>query len=327
MEWSFCAIVNLFNELTAVILVGGLFAFSMHVLLISNRTRLLRRDYHKLQEKEKESMEILQQRNLLQRRTKNIEDSLKYAQRIQTAMFTTPREMKALFPESFIFQRPKDIVSGDFYWARRINGKILFSVADCTGHGVPGAFMSLIGLEFFRQIVVEKEILRPATVLNEMNHYFDLVFGNLEELSLKDGIDLAFCAYDYKKRTLEYAGAFNPIYIIRNNEILEVKGDRIIVGPDYGVKRGPFQNRSVKMEEDDVLYMFSDGYADQFGGPEGKKFKYRRFRHLLMTLHKLPMEEQHRKIEENINEWMGVSHEQIDDLMVIGIRPASFSSS
>jgi serine phosphatase RsbU (regulator of sigma subunit) len=326
MEWTLCTVNPQFDELTAILLVGGLFVFSLHVLFISKRSRLLRRDYRALKEKEKESMEVLHQRNLLQRRTKNIEDSLKYAQRIQTAMFTTPREMKVLFPESFIFQRPKDIVSGDFYWARRVNGKILFSVADCTGHGVPGAFMSLIGLEFFRQIVVERQILKPSEILNEMNRYFDLVFANLDELSLKDGIDLAFCAYDYKKKTLEYAGAFNPVYIIRDNAIMEVKGDRIIVGPDYGIERGSFKNRSVVLEDDDVLYMFSDGYADQFGGPEGKKFKYRRFRHLLMSIHKLPMEEQHSRLEENINEWMGSQHDQIDDLMVIGIRPASFSS-
>jgi len=315
----------LFNELTAVILVVALFAFSLHVLFLNKRTRLLRRDNRELKEKQDESLGVLHQRNLLQSRTKNIEDSLMYAQRIQKAMFTTPREMRQLFPDSFIFQKPKDIVSGDFYWARRINGKILFSVADCTGHGVPGAFLSLIGLEFFRQIVVEKEILQPARILNEMNRYFDLVFGNLDELSLKDGIDLAFCAYDYKKHTLEYAGAFNPVYIIRDNEIMEVKGDRIIVGPDYGVERGAFTNRSIKLEPDDVLYMFSDGYPDQFGGPEGKKFKYRRFRHLLMSIHQLPMDEQYRKLEENINEWMGLQHDQIDDQMVIGIRPASFS--
>ncbi|MCK5136531.1 MAG: SpoIIE family protein phosphatase [Bacteroidales bacterium] len=316
MEWTFGAILDLFNELTAGILVAGLLGVSIHILLYNKRMRLLRRDYKALDF----------QRNLLQIRTKNIEDSLKYAQRIQKAMFITPREMRRLFPESFIYQRPKDIVSGDFYWARRINGKVLFSVADCTGHGVPGAFMSLLGLEFFRQIVVEREIFRPASILNEMNRYFDLVFGNLEELSLKDGIDLAFCAYDYANHTLEYAGAFNPVYIVRNNEILELKGDRIIVGPDYGVHRGSFTNRSIDLEQDDILYMFSDGYPDQFGGPEGKKFKYRRFRHLLMSIHHLPMEDQHRKLEENINEWMGGHHDQIDDQIVIGIRPASFSS-
>lgn len=327
MEWSISAIVNLFNELTAVILVGGLFAFSLHVLLINKRTRILRTSYKELVEKEKDSKQVLQQRNLFQSRTKNIEDSLKYAQRIQKAMFTTPREMRQLFPDSFIFQKPKDIVSGDFYWARQVNGKVLFSVADCTGHGVPGAFMSLIGLEFFRQIVVEKEILKPSSILNEMNRYFDIVFGNMDELSLKDGIDLAFCAYDYRNYTLEYAGAFNPLYLIRHNEIIEIKGDRIIVGPDYGIDRPSFTNNLLSLEKDDVIYMFSDGYPDQFGGPEGKKFKYRRFRHLLMAIHKLPMEDQLRRLEENINEWMGIQNEQIDDQMVIGIRPASFSSS
>lgn len=327
MDRIVTAISALFNELTAVILAASLFAFSLHVLLINKRTRLLRRDNRALKEKQQESEELLYQRNLLQRRTKNIEDSLMYAQRIQKAMFTTPREMRQIFPDSFIFQKPKDIVSGDFYWARQINGKILFSVADCTGHGVPGAFLSLIGLEFFRQIVVEKEILRPASILNEMNRYFDLVFGNLDGLSLKDGIDLAFCAYDHNNQTLEYAGAFNPVYIIRDNGIIEVKGDRIIVGPDYGIERGPFTNRSIKLEADDVLYLFSDGYPDQFGGPEGKKFKYRRFRHLLMSIHQLPMDEQYRKLEENINDWMGIKHDQIDDQMVIGIRPASFSFS
>jgi serine phosphatase RsbU (regulator of sigma subunit) len=327
MNSGLATILALFNELTAVILAGGLLSFFLHALLISKRTRILRRDYRHLKAMEEESEQVLHQRNLLQRRTKNIEDSLTYAQRIQKAMFPTPREMKLLFPESFIYQRPKDIVSGDFYWARKVNGKVLFSVADCTGHGVPGAFMSLIGLEFFRQIVVEKQILQPACILNEMNRYFDAVFGNLEELSLKDGIDLAFCAYDHRKGILEYAGSFNPLYIIRNSEILEIKGDNIIVGPDYGVHRGSFTNRIVPLERNDVIYLFSDGYADQFGGPEGKKFKYRRFRRLLMNIHNLPMEEQQRRSEENITEWMGIQYEQIDDQMVIGIRPASFSSS
>jgi len=326
MEWTLSAIKSLFNELTVVILMGALFAFSTHVLLISKKTRLLRRNYNKLKEKEVESRQVLKQRNSLQTRTKSIEDSLKYAERIQRAMFTTPRQMETLFPESFIYQKPKDIVSGDFYWARKINGKVLFSVADCTGHGVPGAFMSMIGLEFFRQIVVGKEIHEPAKILEEMNHHFDLVFGGLDELSLKDGMDLGFCVYDYKEKTLEFAGAFNSLYIVRDNEILEIKGDRIIVGPDYGVNRSGFQNKSVRIQEEDVLYMFTDGYPDQFGGPEGKKFKYRRFRHLLMSIHQLPMKEQYQKLDGNMKEWMGAQNDQIDDQTVIGIRPASFSS-
>ena len=327
MKEGLSGIFSQFNDLSLIILIASLAFVVLHLLLINKRTRILRNDYQSLQEKEEKSRQALRQQDLFRIRTKNIEDSLKYAQRIQKAMFTTPEQMGSYFPDSFIFQKPKDIVSGDFYWARKVNGRVLFSVADCTGHGVPGAFLSLIGLEFFRQIVVEREILRPSTILNEMNDYFDRVFGNLGELSLKDGIDLALCSYDYQNRLIEFAGAFNPLYIVRNNEILEIKGDRIIVGPDYGLERRSFTNHSIPMEEEDVIYMFSDGFADQFGGPEGKKFKYRRFRHLLMSIHKLPMIEQKQRLEASMKDWMGGFQEQIDDQMVIGIRPASFSFS
>lgn len=298
-----------------------------HIWLFKRRTRQYRTDFHRLKEQEKESRVVLQHRNQLRDRNKNYESSLNYALRIQTAMFLTPKQLRMLFPDSFIYHRPKEIVSGDFNWAKRINGKILFSVADCTGHGVPGAFMSLLGLEFFRQITVGQGIMNPAGILNEMNRQFDIVLGNTEELSLKDGIDLAICAYDYKTHMLEYAGAFNSLYIARDNEILEIKGDRIIVGPDYGLQRGKFENHRLKIEKNDMLYMFTDGYADQFGGPEGKKFKYRRFRHLLMSIHQLSLEEQLLKLEENMNDWMGEREDQIDDQTIIGIRPASFSSS
>jgi len=325
MEWIFVTISSLFNQLTLLILGVGLITVLMHLAIV-RRSQKYRGDYHRLKEHEKKSREVLQHRNRLQDRTKSYEQSLNYAQRIQRAMFITPKQLKLLFPESFIYQQPKDIVSGDFNWARRINGKVFFSVADCTGHGVPGAFMSLLGLEFFRQITAGREDLDPAAILNEMNEQFEIVFGDTEELALKDGIDLAICAYDHKNHVLEYAGAFNPVYIVRDNEILEMKGDRIIVGPDYGGQRGTFENRSMEIGEDDMLYMFTDGYADQFGGPEGKKFKYRRFRHLLMSIHKLPMEEQKKKLKENMKEWMGNQHEQIDDQTVLGIRPASFSS-
>lgn len=326
MEWILGAISSLFNQFIILFTGFVLLTLMVHILLFNRRTSRYRSDYHRMKEQEKESREVLQHRNQLRDRTKNYEQSLTYAHRIQTAMFITPKQLKAHFPESFIYHRPKDIVSGDFNWARRINGKMLFSVADCTGHGVPGAFMSLIGLEFFRQITMGKGILDPAGILNEMNKQFDIVFRDTEELSLKDGIDLALCAYDYKNRVLEYAGAFNPLYIVRDQEILEIKGDRIIVGLDYGLQRGIFENRRLEIKEDDMLYMFTDGYADQFGGPEGKKFKYRRFRHLLMSIHHLSMADQLKKLEENMNEWMGSQEDQIDDQTIIGIRPASFSS-
>jgi len=327
MEWIPGAISSLYNQVTLLLVVFVLISILVHILLFKRRTRKYRSDFHRMKEQEKESLVVLKHRNMLRDRTRGYEQSLTYAQRIQSAMFLTPKKLGAYFPESFIYQRPKEIVSGDFNWARKINGKMLFSVADCTGHGVPGAFMSLLGLEFLRQITMGKRILDPAGILNEMNRQFDIVLGNTEDISLKDGIDLALCTYDYKSRILEFAGAFNPLYIIREHEILEMKGDRIIVGPDYGLQRGKFENRKLKIEENDMLYMFTDGYPDQFGGPEGKKYKYRRFRHLLMSIHQLPMAEQLRKLEKNMDKWMGSKEFQIDDQTIIGIKPASFSSS
>ncbi|MEZ5070659.1 MAG: SpoIIE family protein phosphatase [Bacteroidales bacterium] len=314
-------------EPIVVVLVALMFLMSVYVLFIRKRSRIVFTQGRDRNLEKESTTELVEQRNKLRRKAKNMEDSLLYAQRIQKAMFMSPDTLRTLFPDSFVFQRPKDIVSGDFYWFKRINGKVVFAVADCTGHGVPGAFMSLIGLEFFRQIVVERKILQPSLILDEMNVYFDKVFGSLEEISLKDGMDLVFCAYDYVNQELEIAGAFNPVYVVRSNEVIEVKGDRITVGPDYGARRGSFTNHHLKIQKEDVIYLFSDGFPDQFGGPEGKKFKYRRFRLLLMSIHKLPMEEQKRRLEENMREWMGDRHEQIDDQMVIGIRPASFASS
>jgi serine phosphatase RsbU (regulator of sigma subunit) len=327
MEWIPGAISNVFNLF--IFLLTGILVLSVlaHAWIFRRRTRKYREDFHRMKEQEKESRMVLQHRNQLRDRTRKYEQSLTYAQRIQKAMFLNPKQLQTHFPESFIYHRPKDIVSGDFNWARKINGAMLFSVADCTGHGVPGAFMSLLGLEFFRQITVGMGIVDPAGILNEMNRQFDIVFGDTGELSLKDGMDLAICSYNYRTRMLDYAGAFNSLYIIRDHEILEIKGDRIIVGPDYGVQRGKFTNRRLKIEGNDMLYMFTDGYADQFGGPEGKKFKYRRFRHLLMSIHQLSMEDQLLRLEEQMNEWMGEWEDQIDDQTIIGVRPASFSSS
>lgn len=327
MEWIRIAISDV-HKLYIFLLAGFLIlSVLFNVWLFKRRTHKYRRDYNRMKEQERESRVVLQHRNQLRDRTRKYEQSLTYAQRIQKAMFLTPKQLRKHFPDSFIYHRPKDIVSGDFLWARNFDGRMLFSVADCTGHGVPGAFMSLLGLEFFRQITVGKGVVDPAGILNEMNRQFDIVFGDTGELSLKDGIDLAICAYDHKTARLEYAGAFNSLYVVRDQEVIEMKGDRIIVGPDYGVQRGEFTNQRLKMQQDDILYMFTDGYADQFGGPEGKKFKYRRFRHLLLSIHQLPMKEQLRILEEQMNEWMGEREDQIDDQTIIGIRPTNFSSS
>ena len=307
-------------------LLFGVFIILLVILTFELRTRALRKNNRVLREKEIAAKEVLEQRNLLSRRNRNIEDSLKYAHRIQQAMFTTEKEIRSLFAESFVLQRPKDIVSGDFFWAKEINGVIFFSVVDCTGHGVPGAFMSLIGLELFRHIIIEQGIHKPSDILTEMNLYFEKIFGKTGDLTLKDGMDLSFCTFYKKDMRLEFAGAFHSLYILRNSEILEVKGNNSIVGPDYGFDRQAFTNQVINLEQDDIIYLFSDGYVDQFGGPEGKKFKYRRFRHLLLAIHDQSMEKQKEQLEVNIMKWMG-SYEQIDDILIMGIKPASCSSS
>jgi len=286
------------------------------------RTKTLKKSNRALREKEIAAREVLRQKNLLSRRNRNIEDSLKYAQRIQYAMFTSELEIRKMFSESFIFQKPKDIVSGDFYWARKIDTRVFLAAVDCTGHGVPGAFMSLIGLEFFRQIIDTKGVYQPARVLNEINKNFDLIFGNMDELNMRDGMDMTFCMIDTVTNQLQYAGAFNPLYIVRKGEIIEIKADKYLLGPNLGYGRAPFTNHEFQLEKDDIVYMFSDGYADQFGGPEGKKFKYRRFRHLLLSVYNQPMHIQKQILENSINEWRG-SHEQVDDILVMGVKPVS----
>ena len=302
----------LFVVLGLVLVLTGLF--------FEFRTRTLRRSNRILREKEVAAKEVLRQRNLLGRRNKNIEDSLKYAQRIQRAMFTTTREVSSLFRENFVLQLPKDIVSGDFYWAKKIRNRIYLAAVDCTGHGVPGAFMSLIGTELFRQIVAGNEVQDPARVLNELNHNFNAIFGEIGDIALRDGMDLSLCVFNTETRSLDFAGAFNPVYIVRNSEIIEIKGDRIMVGPSAGFRQPDFTSHHIELEEDDMIYLFSDGYADQFGGPEGKKFKYRRFRHLLLSLHQMPMQQQQKALHDSIREWRG-ELDQVDDILVIGVKP------
>jgi ligand-binding sensor domain-containing protein/serine phosphatase RsbU (regulator of sigma subunit) len=293
-------------------------------ILIQYRTRNLRNSNKVLRERDIIAKRVERQKELLSKRNKSIEDSLNYAQRIQKAMLPTSRAFKSLLPESFILHKPKDIVSGDFYWISEFKGKIYFAAVDCTGHGVPGAFMSIIGFELFRKIVNMQHIPDPAEILHALNANLEEIFGKDTDVPLRDGMDLAFCVLDKKSNIIQYAGAFNPLYIVRNNKLIEVKGQRFSIGAnvDFDEFNGNpkvFNSHEIQLERNDMIYIFSDGYADQFGGPEGKKFKYRRFRHLLLTIHKLPLEKQKQYLDESIEDWRG-SFEQIDDILVIGIK-------
>lgn len=285
------------------------------------RTYNLRKANKILKDREVAAKEIELQKEQLAVKNKNITDSINYAKRIQEALMPSEKAFKKILPESFIFHQPKDIVSGDFFWVSERGNKVYVAAVDCTGHGVPGAFMSIIGFELFRKITHSQGVDDPSKILNILNHEFEEVFRDVDNITLRDGMDIAFCVIDKQTRILEFSGAVNPIYLIRDNKITEIRGSRFSVGLDDSFEEDQtFESKQIILQEDDVIYLFSDGYADQFGGPEGKKFKYRRFRHLLLTIHQYPMEEQMRLLEERINRWKG-NAEQVDDILVIGFRP------
>ena len=302
--------------LALFLLFGILFLFMFFRFWIRQFFNLSREN----REREMFASQIMLQKEELTLKNKSITDSINYAKRIQTAMLPPYKLFKSIFSSSFILFMPKDIVSGDFYWVNKFGNKIFISAVDCTGHGVPGAFMSIIGFELFRKITNIEGLSRPSDILNRLNDDFHEIFKDVDNVVLRDGMDVAFCSIDKKDMILEYAGAFNPLYLIRDNKITEVKGDRFAIGLDEtNFKDQTFKNHLIPIQKGDIIYIFSDGFADQFGGPDGKKYKYRRFRHLLLNLHQLPMEKQHEILENNVMEWRG-EQDQVDDILVIGIK-------
>jgi ligand-binding sensor domain-containing protein/serine phosphatase RsbU (regulator of sigma subunit) len=306
----------------AFILYGVLLVLAILVYLRS-RTRNLRRTKRLLKEREFVMAQLEKQKEELMLKNKNITDSINYAKRIQEAIMPSVAHFKKLLPDSFILYMPKDIVSGDFYWVNETHNKIFVAVIDCTGHGVPGAFMSIIGVELLRNITNNQGIDDASEILNRLNIGISDTFAkgiNEEGLKVKDGMDVAFCVVDKENNTLQYAGAFSNMFLIRDSKITEIKGDRYSVGMGNEPGRQLFSSHYIPIQPDDMIYIFTDGYVDQFGGPEGKKYKFRRFRHLLLNIHKFPLETQRQYLIDSINEWKG-SHEQVDDILIIGIKP------
>jgi len=263
--------------------------------------------------------EIQAQKDELEEKNQNIMDSIRYAKRIQEAVTPTESQMKKFFPEHFVLWRPRDIVSGDFFWMMHKNDKVIIAAADCTGHGVPGAFMSIMGISFLNQIANMPEVQNAADALNHLRHNV-ITSLNQEgsETDTKDGMDISLCVYDFKEMTMEFSGAYNPLYMIRNEELSVIKADRMPVGIHERMDR-PFTNNKFTIMKGDIFYILSDGYIDQFGGPKGKKFMTKRFKELILKIHKLPMGEQSRILEEELLKWRG-DIEQIDDIIIIGIR-------
>lgn len=263
--------------------------------------------------------EMKQQHIIISEKNKHITDSINYAKRIQDAILPADETVKDLLRDAFVLYKPKDIVSGDFYWIAEKDPKIFFAVVDCTGHGVPGAFVSIIGHNGLYRAVNEFGLTEPSKILDKLNDLVEETFGQNKnnQTQINDGMDIALCSYDRTTGILEFSGANNPLYIISNGELKEIKGDKQPIGAfDH---RKKFTNHSIRLKKEDVIYIFSDGYADQFGGITKKKFKYNQFKSILVSLYKTAMSEQKEVLDNRITTWMG-SLEQVDDICVIGVK-------
>ena len=225
-----------------------------------------------------------------------------------------------MVPESFVLFRSKDLVSGDFYFAEKIGDERIFCAVDCTGHGVPGGFMSIVANNLLEQATRQLKLTKPSEILTYLNKgVTETLHQTYEESSVKDGMDIALCSWNKKLKTLQFAGAYNPLYLFRDGKLIEYRGDRFPVGTFVGEESGTFRNHEIKVQEGDMLYLFSDGFSDQFGGPQGKKFKVRRFKEMLREVHTFPVDQQYKMISERLKQWIG-DLEQVDDIVLLGVR-------
>lgn len=257
----------------------------------------------------------------IEEQKKRITDSIRYAQRIQKVILPPKPFVKKVLPEAFIFYRPKDIVSGDFYWVTQKGKYTHFAAVDCTGHGVPGAFMSLVGNNNLNAAVNSADEIIPSEILNKLNSGVTNVLRQKEEDSeIKDGMDLALCTIDEDRKKIQFSGAYRPLYFIRNGELTEIKGDKNPIGGTTIRNRSKvFTNHEIDLQSGDCIYIFSDGYPDQFGGPEGRKFMPKNLKNLLLSIWDLDIKTQEKKISEAFDNWMG-DLEQLDDVLMIGLK-------
>lgn len=260
--------------------------------------------------------EIIIQKNFIEQKNKDITDSITYAQRIQNALLVNKEKIKSALPDSFILYKPRDIVSGDFYWFGEVDNKIIISAIDCTGHGVPGAFMSMLGDSYLNQIIYTHCITSPDLILSELNKNIKRALRQ-EETNNQDGMDMAICVIDKKNKKLEFAGAKNPLVYIKNDEYNTIKGDKKPIG-GMMVEDRSYTKHILNINKQ-IFYIFSDGYQDQFGGESNTKFMTKRFYNLLVDVHDKPFDEQQEILDRIIEKWKG-NNAQIDDILVIGFK-------
>ena len=308
-----------------LLLLGSLVAIGIGLMVYFFSNKIVTSYESKLEVKNRELEEALneihQKNEKIARQNESITNSINYAKNIQNAVLPPKEDLLGLLSEHFILFRPRDIVSGDFFWIREIEGKIFLVAADCTGHGVPGAFMSMLGVAFLNEIVNESHVNEELNAGN----YLDLLRGKIkkslrqkgERGEAKDGMDLAFCIIERDKSRLQYAGAHNSLYILRENKLTEIKACKQPIGIHR--KEKPFENKTIEMQTNDKYYIFSDGFIDQFGGEKNDKYKSARFKEFILKIHQNNFDKQYQLISEEFENWKG-DIEQLDDVLVIGFK-------
>lgn len=274
--------------------------------------------------------EILHQRDIIEEKNKDIMDSIKYAKRIQEAILPSDKVIRKVLNQHFVLYKPKDIVSGDFYWATEVqlptgNNGILIAAVDCTGHGVPGAMVSVVGYNGLNRAVQEYRLIHPAEILDKLTELVEETFSK-HDSEVRDGMDISLCLVDMDNCRMEWAGANNPVWVVRNGELTETKANKQPIGRYEG--RKPFDNQEYNLERGDVVYIFTDGYQDQFGGPGQKKFKASKMKEMFSEIYNTPMDEQQNFINQTIEQWRHCPQEdgtieeveQLDDICIIAFR-------
>ncbi|MES2589460.1 MAG: tetratricopeptide repeat protein [Bacteroidota bacterium] len=304
-------------------LAGILLVFIILLIIFRNnrikaKTNLLLEKQNKIIEEQKELVE--EQHFLLEEKSKEITDSIKYAERIQGAILPPEQKWNYILPNSFILNKPKDILSGDFYWIAETENQIFVAAADCTGHGVPGALISIVNFNLLNKAVLERGLHSPSEILDAVNMWLtESLNQTTDESSIKDGMDISLISIDKRNGKILFSGANNPLYIFSNNELIEVKADKFPVGAYVNEDVRFFSNKEILANFNDTIYLFSDGYADQFGGPNGKKYKYKQFKETLFKAKELPIEKQKDFLHKEYRAWRG-KLEQTDDILIIGIQ-------
>jgi ligand-binding sensor domain-containing protein/serine phosphatase RsbU (regulator of sigma subunit) len=299
---------KLFYVLSVLFIIAAFWAF------LKYRTSAIKRENKVLEEKVAERTMELAQKN------KDITSSIQYAKRIQLAILPPLEQIFKYFPETFVLYKPKDIVSGDFYWFGIKNGRKIIAVVDCTGHGVPGAFMSMIGHNLLNQIIIENGITAPDQILNALHKGVQSALKQGHNVvDTSDGMDLAICSINEDNTELQYAGAYRPLFILNREMFDRIEADKFPIGGSQLDPQRSYTSHTLKINKGDTFYMSSDGYADQFGGEKGKKFMVKRFNELLISIQEKTMEEQGEVLEKTFSNWKG-DFQQVDDILVMGIR-------